>query len=158
MKRQSRGRIYLIREIKVMTIRESAPLVCADNSDDCAEFWRETIATSPWFDPCKEHLVILLLNLRWQLFAYNVVSVGCLNASIAHPREILRPAIVAAAYGFILMHNHPSDCTRPSAEDRCVTTAVRKASYLMQIRFLDHLIVGESSEYYSFRAQNKRWW
>jgi DNA repair protein RadC len=157
MKRTSRRGIELIREIKCVTIREPAPIVNADSPEECAEFWRDTIATAPWFDPCKEHLVTLLLNTQSRLFAFNLVSIGSLNALIAHPREILRPAIVAAAYGFVVMHNHPSDHPYPSIEDRQLTKRIRKACDILSMRFLDHVIVGESSNYFSFRENAKRW-
>jgi DNA repair protein RadC len=160
MKRRLRGgQMHLIREIKVLTVREPAPVVHADSPEDCTKFWHDTIATAPWFDPCKEHVVALLLNAQHDLFAYNLVSIGCLNASIAHPREILRPAIAASAFGFVLIHNHPSsDAPRPSSPDRMVTTQIRKASYILQMHFVDHVIVGcEGNSYFSFREHARRW-
>jgi DNA repair protein RadC len=142
--------MQLIREVKVCTVRETTPVRKADTPQACARFWRGTIATAPWFDPCKEHLVALLLDVRYRLVSYNLVSIGNLNESTAHPREILRAAIVAPAYAFVLAHNHPSGDPTPSRADWRLTHLIAKASAIVGIKFLDHIIVGRSNRYFSF--------
>ena len=75
--------------------------------------------------------------------------------SPCHPREILRPVLTAEAFGFALMHNHPSGEPSPSRADEMMTRRMVEASTLMQIRLIDHVVVGEPapgrSPYYSFR-------
>jgi len=124
-----------------------APL---DEPAKAFEFWQTVVATEPAFEADKEHLVAILLDTKLRPTGYHVVSVGSLNEAVAHPREILRAAVVASAYGIVLMHNHPSGDPAPSEADRRVTSRVRDGADLLQIRFLDHVIAGEST-HFSFR-------
>ncbi len=90
----------------------------------------------------KEHLVGLYLDTQNGLLHQETISVGSLNITRTHPREILYPAVVHLALGFVLAHNHPSGCLEPSQEDIEFTQAVRRAGELMGIELYDHLIVG----------------
>lgn len=89
----------------------------------------------------KEHLVGLYLDVQNGLIHQETISVGSLNTTRAHPREILYPAIEHLAVGFILVHNHPSGCPDPSAEDVEFTRSVRGAADLLGIDLFDHVIV-----------------
>jgi DNA repair protein RadC len=89
----------------------------------------------------KEHLVGLYLDAQNGVLQRETLSVGSLNTTRTHPREILYPAIVHLALGFILAHNHPSGCLEPSEEDVEFTRAVQRAGELMGIELHDHLIV-----------------
>jgi DNA repair protein RadC len=89
----------------------------------------------------KEHLVGLYLDSQNGLVHRETLSVGSLNTTRTHPREILFPAIQHVALGFILVHNHPSGCLDPSSEDVEFTRAIRRAGELMGIELYDHLIV-----------------
>lgn len=105
----------------------------------------------------KESLRVLLLDTRHHLIRVEEVSLGSLNECIAHPREILHACIAHSAYGFILAHNHPSGDPSPSRADRDLTRRIAEAANLLQIKFLDHVIVGspreadEEDPYFSFR-------
>jgi len=118
-------------------------------------FWQAIIADEPGFEADKEHLVAILLDTKLRPFGYHVVSVGTINETIAHPREIFRAAIVGAAYGLVLMHNHPSGDPTPSAADRRMTASMREAANLLQINLIDHVIYGTDEggrqPYFSFR-------
>jgi DNA repair protein RadC len=70
------------------------------------------------------------------------ISSGTVNESLAAPREIFRPAIIHSAYAFVLVHNHPSGGTNPSEADRELTKRVAAAAQILQIQFLDHVIIG----------------
>jgi DNA repair protein RadC len=87
-----------------------------------------------------------------------IVSVGSLSESIAHPREILRPALIHSAYGFILSHNHPSGDPAASEADRRLTRRIHEAADLLRINLIDHIIVGTPEEgrqpYFSFKENN----
>jgi DNA repair protein RadC len=100
----------------------------------------------------REHLVGLYLDAQNGLLHRETVSIGSLNTTRTHPREILYPAIAHLALGFILAHNHPSGCLEPSPEDLEFTGAVRRAGELMGIELYDHLIVG-SGGYTSLRER-----
>jgi len=100
----------------------------------------------------KEHLVGLYLDAHNGLLHQETISIGSLNTTRTHPREILFPAVSHLALGFILAHNHPSGCLEPSAEDLEFTQAVRRAAELMCIELYDHLIVGRDG-YTSLRER-----
>jgi DNA repair protein RadC len=100
----------------------------------------------------KEHLVGLYLDSQNGLLHRETISIGSLNTTRTHPREILYPAITNLALGFILAHNHPSGCLEPSAEDVDFTRAVRRAAELMGVELYDHLIVGRDG-YTSMRER-----
>jgi len=89
----------------------------------------------------KEHLVGLYLDAQNGLIHVETVSVGSLNTTRTHPREILYPAIVHLAMGFILAHNHPSGGLEPSDEDVEFSRAVQRAGEIVGIDLYDHLIV-----------------
>lgn len=102
-------------------------------------------------DTDRENFVILMLDRKNKMIGINTVSIGSLTASIVHPREVFKPAILSNAAAVICGHNHPSgDCT-PSQEDRALTTRLVEAGKLLGISVLDHIIVGDGTvEYFSF--------
>lgn len=100
----------------------------------------------------KEHLVGLYLDAQNGLLCQETVSIGSLNTTRTHPREILFPAVANLALGFILVHNHPSGCLEPSQEDVEFTQVVRRAGEMMGIELYDHLIV-TAGGYSSFRER-----
>ena len=103
----------------------------------------------------RESLRIALLDTRLRGVRYLTISEGGLNETVAHPREILHPVLLHKAYGFLLVHNHPSGDPSPSRADRELTKRVSAAAALLQLEFLDHLIIGRPSAhsegYFSFR-------
>jgi DNA repair protein RadC len=103
----------------------------------------------------KESLRILLLDTRYHLLRIEEVSLGSLNESIAHPREIFRLAYIYSAYAIIVVHNHPSGDPSPSSADHKLTRRLSEAAELLQIRILDHVIIGAAGEnrlpYFSFK-------
>jgi len=89
----------------------------------------------------KEHLVSLYLDAQNRLICRETVSIGSLNTTRTHPREVLQPAIVNSALAFILVHNHPSGSLDPSRDDVEFTRTMTRAGELMGISLYDHLIV-----------------
>jgi DNA repair protein RadC len=89
----------------------------------------------------KEHLVALYLDAQNHLILRETISVGSLNTTRTHPREILQPAIACSALNFILAHNHPSGSLTPSQDDIDFTRAIRRAADIVGISLYDHLIV-----------------
>ena len=102
-----------------------------------------------------ESLRVILLDTRYRLLHIEEISVGSLNESIAHPREIFRPAITYSAYAVIVVHNHPSGDASPSQTDHSLTRRLAEAAELLEIKLLDHIIIGAPSEgnpgYFSFK-------
>ncbi len=103
----------------------------------------------------KESLRVILLDTRYHLLRIEEVSLGSVNESIAHPRDVFRPAFIYSAYAVIVVHNHPSGDPSPSQADHGLTRRLREAAELLQIRLLDHLILGAPAEgrapYFSFK-------
>ena len=103
----------------------------------------------------QEKLIVALLDTRLRHNGTIEVSTGSLTETVAHPREILRPVITRGAYGFIVIHNHPSGDPSPSRADERFTRRISEASELLQLKFLDHIIIGRPDSgrepYYSFR-------
>jgi DNA repair protein RadC len=89
----------------------------------------------------KEHFVVLLLNARHEMQCREVVSIGSLNASIVHPREVFQPAILHSAAAVVLVHNHPSGDPEPSEEDLSITKRLVEVGEVVGIAVLDHVIV-----------------
>ena len=101
---------------------------------------------------CKEHFQILMLNTKNHLLGVETVSIGSLNSSIVHPRELFKTAIKKSAAAIILAHNHPSGDATPSGEDIEVTKRIKNAGNILGIDVLDHIIIGENC-YYSFKEE-----
>jgi DNA repair protein RadC len=93
----------------------------------------------------KEHFVGLYLNARNQIIAKELISIGTLNASIVHPREVFEPAIRLNCASVIVAHNHPSGDTCPSEADIASTKQLYKAGEILGIDLIDHLVVSKNS-------------
>ena len=91
----------------------------------------------------KEHFVSVMLDAHNNLVSVRDISIGTLNESLVHPREVFEPAVRLSAEKVILAHNHPSGDTKPSAQDIKITQELVKAGKLMGIEILDHIIIGE---------------
>ena len=98
----------------------------------------------------QEQFLALCLNARNELVREVVVSIGSLNASIVHPREVFKPALACSAAAIVIAHNHPSGDPAPSREDREVTRVLSEAGRLLDVPLHDHVIVGADA-YFSFR-------
>jgi DNA repair protein RadC len=97
----------------------------------------------------REQFVALHLDAKHRVIGLNIVSIGTLSASLVHPREVFKAAILNNSHSLIVAHNHPSGETTPSPEDLQATEQLREAGKLLGITLLDHLIIGNDS--YSIR-------
>jgi DNA repair protein RadC len=93
-------------------------------------------------DGRQEEFHIVTLDTKHQVIATHQITVGTLDASLVHPREVFRPAIKDAAAAVILVHNHPSGDPTPSREDRAVTQRLESAGEVIGIDVLDHIVLG----------------
>ncbi len=101
----------------------------------------------------QENFMILLLDSKNRIVKDEVISIGTLNASIIHPREVFKSAIRENANSIILVHNHPSGDPEPSAEDEQITEKLFEAGELLNIKVLDHVIVGKD-KFWSFKERS----
>ena len=113
------------------------------DQNDVAKVLREFIG-----DATEERFVVLHLDTRNRVKAIQEVSRGTVSASLVHPREVFRAAIIEGATGIILGHNHPSGDTTPSSEDIAITKRLVDAGSMLGIKILDHVIIGDN--HYSF--------
>ena len=102
----------------------------------------------------QENFMILHLNSKNRVIKDEIISLGTLTASIIHPREVFRSAIRESAGAIILVHNHPSGNPEPSQEDKDITKKLIEAGDLLNIKVLDHVIIGEQN-YYSFKEKSQ---
>ena len=111
---------------------------------DVADYLVDLLSDEP-----SEVFGVLLLDTKSRVLAWHEVSRGTIDASMAHPREIFRAAILSNAAAVILAHNHPSGTPAPSLDDRLITERIADAGAILGINVLDHVIAGDRS-YYSF--------
>jgi len=103
----------------------------------------------------REVVAIVNLQTDGKPINMNVVSMGALDQSIAHPREVLKSTILSNASAIMLVHNHPSNKLQPSMDDIATTARVKQLCDLIGVKFLDHIIVGPGRDYYSFHQKQQ---
>jgi DNA repair protein RadC len=108
-----------------------------------------TVLQEYFADTDREMFVVMLMDRKNGIIGLNTVSIGSLTASVVHPREVFKPAILSNANSVLLSHNHPSGCPLPSQEDRALTVRLAQAGKLLGVDVLDHIIVGDE-RYFSF--------
>jgi len=116
--------------------------------DSAAELLRDFIG-----DADREMAVEICLDTKNKPVAIHVISVGTLNSSVIHPREIFKAAILTNAASIILSHNHPSGDPTPSKEDLDVTGRLVEAGKIIGIDIMDHIIIGAGKEFVSLKAR-----
>ena len=99
-----------------------------------------------------EQFGVLLLDTKHRVLRCTILSVGTLDASIVHPRDVFREAVTGGAAAIVLFHNHPSGDPEPSREDSRLTERLIAAGVLMGINVIDHVILGDAS-YFSYREK-----
>ena len=100
----------------------------------------------------KEYFKIILLDTKNNILKVSEISVGCLNSSIVHPREVFREAIENSSSSIILVHNHPSGESEPSHEDIVLTNRLAECGKILGVRIIDHIIIGDGV-FYSFKEE-----
>lgn len=134
-------------EFRVLTLRETMPFqgTCA-NAAVVADYFNLHIATDVRHNAEVESFYILLVSTRRKVLGHCLISTGTLDCILVHPREVFRPAIVAAAAAIILIHNHPSGDPSPSEADIKVTRDLARGGQLLKIDVLDHVVMGRAGE------------
>ncbi len=102
-------------------------------------------------DADREHFAVAVLDARRKVIGVQIVSVGTLSASLVHPREVFKPAILLSGAAVVVCHNHPSGDPSPSSEDRECTRRLQRAGEVLGIPLADHVVIGAGTSFYSFR-------
>ena len=130
----------------------SAPLRAGERFSSSQDIYHRYRAR--FFSAGREYFFSLQLNSKNQLIREVLVSVGSLNVSVVHPREVFAFAVRDSSSALILLHNHPSGDPAPSREDRDCTKRLVQAGKILGIRVLDHIVIGHDG-YYSFADANQ---
>lgn len=104
-------------------------------------------------DSDREKLIAISLDTKNQPTNINVVSIGSLNSSIVHPREVFKLAILSNANSIIISHNHPSGDPTPSREDINITKRLKECGELIVINLIDHIIIGDEGSFTSLKEK-----
>ena len=148
------GRIPNDKKIEVVNIRMvKEPTIYSEDKirtpEDAMEVLADELKT---YD--RETFGVLNLKTNGQPINFNICSVGTMDQSMVHPREIFKSCLLSNAAAFIAIHNHPSGNVNPSQEDRDVTKRLLACSDLMGIKMLDHIVIGGNTGYmYSFKQE-----
>lgn len=119
------------------------------NSETAYKFFSKYIAREK-----QENLLAIYLDNQNRYISHKILFKGTLNSSIVHPREVFKHALLENASGVIVMHNHPSGNTRPSASDDETTRVLAETGNIMGIKLLDHLVVSKDG-YYSYVEEGR---
>jgi DNA repair protein RadC len=96
-------------------------------------------------EKAKEHFKLILLNPRNKIIGISTISIGTLNASLVHPREVFKDAIMHSAASVVLAHNHPSGDPEPSEDDLKITKKLVDSGKILGIEVLDHIVIGKNN-------------
>lgn len=107
--------------------------------------------------PDREMFCALALDAKLSPFGFYVVSIGTLNSSLVHPREVFKDAISLGAYALLVCHNHPSGSLEPSDEDRTITRRLIEAGEILGVPLFDHIILGDGRAYTAMRSEALGW-
>ena len=142
---------YGLEQVSVRMIRE-APLLSDEKIQNPQDAIR--ILGDVFKDYDRE--VVGVVHLRSDNVPINmtIVSMGCLNQSLVHPREMLKAAFLSNAASIMMFHNHPSGSLEPSREDIAITNRMQQLCMLAGIPVVDHIIIGQKEFYYSFREKD----
>ena len=127
-----------VTELKVKQIWQD---VCSDAFTSPSEVLVYLNSLDDFRDCDREVFVVLHLDTRNRVIAHEVTSIGSQNASLVHPREVFKSAVVKGTCGLILAHNHPSGDPAPSKDDIDLTHRLREAGGLLGIEVMDHIVV-----------------
>jgi DNA repair protein RadC len=119
--------------------------MCIESPENCRDYLVMHLAE-------YEHEVFFMtfLDSRHRVIAHEIITMGTLNSAFVHPREIIKRSLKYNASAVILAHNHPSGSTEPSRADKEITQQIKQALALVDVRMLDHIIVGAGGDCASF--------
>lgn len=149
---------YKLPKLRLCLVREGTvkhPAIPIRTPNDAIEF------LEPLFMACEEHFVSIHLNANHEVIGLHEVSHGTLSASLVHPREVFKAALIANSYAILVCHNHPSgSAVKPSLDDMDTTRQLIEAGKFMGVNVIDHLIIGPGlqEDCYSLRERHPELW
>lgn len=143
---------YKLDQVAIRMVK--APPLLSDKPMDSPEAAIE-VMRDVFRDYDREVLCVVNLKSNLQPISLNIASIGAVEQAIAHPRELLKSAILSNAASVILMHLHPSGNLEPSKQDISMTDRMQQAFTLMGIGIVDHIIMGDGNRYFSFREKRE---
>ena len=141
-----------IKAIQILAIIELTKRFNAENPEilSSKDIWK---LCSDIRDSKKEHFVVFYLDTRNKFIERQIISIGILNSSLVHPREVFESAISLHSVSIIIVHNHPSGDIEPSLEDIVVTKRLVDAGKILGIKVFDHVILSKD-KYFSLKDEN----
>lgn len=146
------ARVQAALEVGRRSMRPREPRKPIESPDDVVALFRPRLQHAG-----RELFVVAALDARNRLIAWRVVSVGSLNQSLVHPREVFQFAVVKGAARLVIAHGHPSGLPQPSAEDVALTRRLVDTGKLLGIEVVDHVIIGDAT-FHSMRADGGITW
>lgn len=143
---------YRLTQYHVSLVRDSS--VMKDGDKRISSVNDIVTAMADMKDLDREQLRVIFTDARNKIIGWEIISIGTVTASLAHPREILKGAILSNACGIILAHNHPSGEHDPSEEDIRLTNRINQACTIMGITLLDHIVLSVNGAY-SFKSSGR---
>ena len=134
----TRINFYTLKMVKEDSIPYEVPVIKSP-----AEVYQAAKLLLGLHEKSQEHFCIFCLNTKNKITGVHTISIGSLNASIVHPREVFKAALLNNASAIVLMHNHPSGDPEPSREDIATTRRLVDAGNILGIDVLDHIIIGD---------------
>jgi len=133
------SRLTATRELasRLATHESGSPRLYLSGPEDVADMFMREMSTLD-----REHFRAVLLNTKNRILGVRTISIGSLNASIVHAREVFKAAVAESAQAIVLVHNHPSGLPEPSSEDIAVTERLAEAGRILGIEILDHIVLG----------------
>lgn len=139
--------IYTVKQVRESSMLYNIDTTSIDSPKTAAAIADKIFSLS---EEAVEVFGILTLNSKNRVVGAHIISIGTLDTSIVHPREVFKPAILNNAAQIIIFHNHPSGDPTPSKQDIIVTQKLVEAGKLLGIKILDHLVIGENDQYCAF--------
>lgn len=130
--------MYQAVETKLMTVKEASSTILRDPEE-------VTKVCKDLAHLAQESFQVLTINAKNRLIDRHMITLGVADACLVHPREVFRACVEDSAVAFIMVHNHPSGDTNPSAEDLRITRQLIEAGKIMDIKAVDHVIIGREN-------------
>lgn len=138
-----RAKYASVKKVSLVFERSLQDRPCLTSSPAAMAFFKDYWADNPAND--QERFVVACLDTKHRVQCVVVITIGTLDASLVHPREVFKPAFIEGSSAVVLSHNHPSGNTAPSHEDHAVTNRLTEAGKLLGIAVLDHIIHGDGT-------------
>lgn len=141
-------KVYSLRQVKEKEVKYDLDKKTVSDPSTIFNILNEVLDLS---EQAQEMFGIIMLNTKNKIIGLSVISIGTLNQSLVHPREVFKQALVANSNRIVLFHNHPSGDTTPSKDDIDITSRLVEGGKILGVDILDHIIVGDG--FLSFARQ-----